>query len=120
MGGGWPRKSTVERAAPWDGACFYKVLPDGQHAMMAPADVRELKASVARLRAARRPFDIAVGGATPGNKPGQARAHLQPLAEAGATWWAEFAPPAPRALRQRIVEGPPRIETRPSKSPALA
>ncbi len=120
VGGGWPRKSTVERAARWDGACLYKVLPDGQHAMMAPADLRELKASIARLRTDRSPFDIAVGGVTPGNKPQQARAHVLPLAEAGATWWAEFARrgglPDSRALRKRIVQGPPRIESRRSTS----
>ncbi len=109
VGGGWPRKTTVERAARWDGACFYKVLPDGRHAMMNAADVRELKAALARLRPARTPFDIAVGGVTPGHKPAQARQHVLPLAEAGVTWWAEFGPPDARALRKRIAQGPPRI-----------
>lgn len=120
VGGGWPRKRAVERAARWDGACFYKVLPDGQHTLMTPADVRELKASIAPLRTARTRFDIGVGGVTPGNKPGRARAHLLSLAEAGATWWSEFAPPDSRELRRRIVQGPPRIEARRGRSPALA
>ncbi len=53
VGGGWPRRGTIQRAARWDGAC---------------------------------------------------------LSEAGATWWAEFAPSDPEALRTRIKQGPPRLK----------
>lgn len=100
----------MRRAARWDGACFYKVFPAGQYAMLDPTDVRDLKASISRLRGSDAPFDICVGGMTPADKPEQARAHVQPLAEAGATWWADFVPGDARVLRRRIEAGPPRIE----------
>ena len=116
VGGGWPRKSTERRAARWDAACFYKVFPDGRHAMLDPTDVRDLKRSVAHFRRSDAPFDICVGGMTPADKPEEARAHVQPLAEAGATWWADFVPDDSRALRRRIEAGPPRIEFDAGKS----
>ncbi len=80
---------------------------DGSWADMTPADVRDMKASIKRHRSIATPFDIVVGGRTPGDDPEEARSRLEPLAEAGATWWAEFAPSDPDALRTRIKQGPP-------------
>src|SRR5437868_11645196 len=106
VGGGWPRKSVVERAARWDGACFYKVLPDGQHALPTPSDIAELRSSVEKHRAATTPFDIAIGGMTRGSGK-QADGEVRAFSEAGATWWSEFAPQNSSALRKRIELGPP-------------
>ncbi len=101
VGGGWPRKSVVARAARGDGACFFKVTDKGMD-MLSPDDVREVKAKLAPTK----PYDIVVGGTTPGDKPAKARAQVTPLAEAGATWWSEFG--SPKTLRRRIEQGPPR------------
>jgi hypothetical protein len=66
--------------------------------------VREVKATIAPDK----PFDIVVGGTTPGDKPAKARAQVAPMVEAGATWWSEFGYGSAKALRRRIEEGPPR------------
>ncbi len=109
VGGGWPRRGTLQRAARWDGIVPYKVTKNGNWADMTPADVRDLKASIARHRSIAASFDIVIGGRTRGSDPQEARSRLEPLEEAGATWWAEFTPGNPDALRTRIKQGPPRF-----------
>jgi alkanesulfonate monooxygenase SsuD/methylene tetrahydromethanopterin reductase-like flavin-dependent oxidoreductase (luciferase family) len=105
VGGGWPRKGVLARAARCDGACFYKVTDKGM-AMLDAADVREVKATLAPNK----PFDIVVGGSTPSDKPAKARAAVAPLADAGATWWSEFGgQSSAAALRRRIEQGPPQL-----------
>ena len=50
-----------------------------------------------------------VGGTTP-EDPGAARAMLEPLAEAGMTWWQETVDPRQtdlEAFTRRIRNGPP-------------
>jgi alkanesulfonate monooxygenase SsuD/methylene tetrahydromethanopterin reductase-like flavin-dependent oxidoreductase (luciferase family) len=103
IGGGWPRKSVIARAAKGDGACCFKVTAKGMD-MLNPSDVREMKAIFTH----RPEFDIVVGGTTPGDKPAKARAQVAPLAEAGATWWSEFGYSSAKSLRRRIEQGPPR------------
>jgi alkanesulfonate monooxygenase SsuD/methylene tetrahydromethanopterin reductase-like flavin-dependent oxidoreductase (luciferase family) len=108
IGGGWPRKGVVERIARWDGACPYKINKDGG-AEMSPADLREMKAFVEGHRKDSSRFDIVCGGAT-GKDIEKARAKIAPLVEAGATWWVEFTSASATALRNRIKQGPPRVE----------
>jgi hypothetical protein len=63
-----------------------------------------------------RPFDIVVEGVTPGNDPAAAAAQVRPWMEAGATWWIEAMWAAndqadgAEFVRNRIRQGPPRIE----------
>jgi hypothetical protein len=57
-----------------------------------PVDqVRDLVAYIHRHRGQElhdRPFEIVLGGASPGG-PAKARDILEPLVDAGATWWDE-------------------------------
>ncbi|MFD8491966.1 LLM class flavin-dependent oxidoreductase [Amycolatopsis sp. NPDC059657] len=115
VGGQWPNKAPMRRAARWDGA-----VPgfDGMVAARPPApdEVREL----ARFLRARRiengladqPFDIVIGGASQAGAPG--RDLVGPLADAGATWWNECMPwddslDRAEPMLRRIDQGPPRL-----------
>jgi alkanesulfonate monooxygenase SsuD/methylene tetrahydromethanopterin reductase-like flavin-dependent oxidoreductase (luciferase family) len=113
VGGGWPLKGPTRRAARWDGSCLYKEAGAGNWVDMTAADVRAMKADIEQFRATPAPFDIVIGGKTPGDDRVRARARVAPLAEAGATWWNEFVMPGsdgPDLVRRRIEQGPPRID----------
>jgi alkanesulfonate monooxygenase SsuD/methylene tetrahydromethanopterin reductase-like flavin-dependent oxidoreductase (luciferase family) len=102
VGGGYPNKGPVARALRWDGSILYKDTHSGQSEDMTPEDVRTL-----RELAGDRPFDIAVGGDHRSGDPEEARAHVAAMAEAGATWWIEWVPPADRAtMRAAVDRGP--------------
>lgn len=113
VGGVWPHKGPMRRAARWDGVCPYKVNEDGTFDAMTPADVRALKTFIEAHRVTPAAFDIVQGGWTPGDDLERARAMVRPFVEAGATWWVEFISPEHGDLdvmRTRIKQGPPRIE----------
>jgi alkanesulfonate monooxygenase SsuD/methylene tetrahydromethanopterin reductase-like flavin-dependent oxidoreductase (luciferase family) len=116
VGGLWPHKTPMRRAARWDGAIpATEGFADGR-----PPAVREVRELVQFLRRCRaengagdRPFDIVIGGTSPaGHSAG--RDLVGPLADAGVTWWDERMPwgddmqrTAP--IQRRIEHGPPRI-----------
>lgn len=110
IGGVYPLKGPVRRAARWDGACLYKVTNED----MTPADVRALKAHIETHRAEAVPFDIALGGRHRGDNWDQERWLIRSLAEAGATWWVEYMPPTlyrtVEENRAAIERGPLRID----------
>lgn len=113
IGGFWPNRPPMRRAARWDGAVplFKNALhgypPD-------PKDVRELITYVRGHREGdtQRPFDLVVGGATPAD-PAKAKDVIGPLRDAGATWWDERQlDPGPDVdclapVLRRIEAGPP-------------
>lgn len=115
VGGIWPHKAPMRRAARWDGA-----IP-GMPGMETgrPPEVTDVSDLVAFLRARRaengladKPFDIVVGGASPTGAAG--RDVTGPLADAGATWWDERMPWGDdmdhiEPYLRRIDHGPPRI-----------
>ncbi len=112
IGGGYPLKGPLERAARWDGSCLYKYAPDVDWADVTPAEVRALKDFVGRRRGAT-PFDIVLGGRRRRSDWEQERTHLKAVAEAGATWWIEYLPPEVGGLadvRAAIARGPLRID----------
>ena len=78
----------MRRAARWDGVV--PLFVNARHGEVPPVDeVRDLVAYVDRHREdRRRPFDVVLGGRTPGDRV-KAGAVIRPLAEAGATWWDE-------------------------------
>ncbi len=109
VGGAYPNKGPMGRAARWDGACLYKITNED----MTPADVRALQAFVETNRTTPSPFDIALGGRHRGDDWEQERALIRSLAEAGATWWVEYLPPQSKGFEEmgaRIERGPLRIE----------
>jgi alkanesulfonate monooxygenase SsuD/methylene tetrahydromethanopterin reductase-like flavin-dependent oxidoreductase (luciferase family) len=115
IGGFWPHKAPMRRAARWDGAIPATAgFEDGR-----PPDVRQVRDLVLFLRGCRaengladRPFDIVVGGTTPAGPAG--RDVVGPLADLGITWWDERMPwgddlDRAEPMLRRIDEGPPRI-----------
>ncbi|MFW6691318.1 LLM class flavin-dependent oxidoreductase [Streptomyces sp. MAR4 CNX-425] len=116
IGGFWPRRPPMRRAARWDGAV--PLFESARHGHVPePAEVRELVAYVREHRAAAgadQPFEFVLGGATPPDAA-KARDVIGPLHHAGATWWDErqiqsgpdldhLAP-----VRRRVEAGPPTV-----------
>lgn len=109
IGGGFPLKGPLERAARWDGACLYR---HGTH-FMSPEDIRDLRSYIEKRRGSLDGYDIAVGGSPRRSDWEEERDYIRSLAEAGATWWTEYIPPDAGELdtvRQMISRGPLRID----------
>jgi len=112
VGGTWPFKGPLRRAARWNGMLPYKHTDDGSWQDMTPEEVRELKAFIERERerAHSTPFDIVLGGRERGDDWEQERAHIREVAAAGATWWGEYIPPEAlediQACIAHIKQGP--------------
>lgn len=109
VGGQFPRKAAMRRAARWDGATLYRA----DNSDMSPDDVRTLAAFVARERGTLDGYDIAVGGRARRADETAERAHVRALADAGATWWGEYLDPVvgdAAAMHAYIARGPLRIE----------
>jgi alkanesulfonate monooxygenase SsuD/methylene tetrahydromethanopterin reductase-like flavin-dependent oxidoreductase (luciferase family) len=112
IAGYWPNRRPMRRAAKWDGAVpLFKNARHGESP--SPEDVRDLAGYIAQLRGERTNdrFDIVVGGVSEPSGGDQ----LEPLREAGATWWDERQPQSTsdhfRAapVLRRIEAGPPSI-----------
>lgn len=114
IAGYWPRKTPMRRAARWDGAV--PLFLDANHGVAPPVEeLRELMGYLRGLRgdeAADTPYDVIVGGIS---DPADYRGVIEPLAEAGATWWdkrqlirgTDFYRLDP--VLRRIEQGPPSI-----------
>lgn len=106
----WRREKSVARALRYDGIIpQFGFGPEGPQRGKA-ADFRamaELAREVRGPNAA--PFEIIAEGASSGDNPEEALDQVQPLAEAGATWWIEsrWMGETPETLRARINAGPP-------------
>ena len=118
VGGWFPNKPPLRRAARWDGVC-----PVKWGGSITPEEWRELLAYVHKHRISNTPFDAVHSGATPGDNPTQAAELVRPYADVGVTWWIEpvdpwrfgwsfevpWAPEATVLMRERIRQGPPRF-----------
>ncbi len=116
VGGFYPNKPPLRRAAKWDG-CY--LIKEG---VMEPDDFRQALAYIRQHRTTDAPFDVA-GGAVLPDDPGAARARVQAYADAGLTWWMEpvdpwsmgapweapWQPDYTRKMLDRIDRGPIRI-----------
>lgn len=113
VGGFWPNKAPMRRAARWDGAIPTMAGMDAAR----PPDVSEVRDLVMFLRGCRadnglgdRPFDIVIGGMSPaGSAAG--RDLVGPLADLGITWWDERMPwgddlERAEPILRRIEQGP--------------
>jgi alkanesulfonate monooxygenase SsuD/methylene tetrahydromethanopterin reductase-like flavin-dependent oxidoreductase (luciferase family) len=114
VAGEWPAKPPMRRAARWDGAVPL-LVPAGGGPIRQPdaATVREIHGFLTdcRIAAGRNgePFDLVLWGASPAGLAGAGL--VGPLAEAGATWWAEALwddPAAAGPVLRRTDQGPPR------------
>jgi alkanesulfonate monooxygenase SsuD/methylene tetrahydromethanopterin reductase-like flavin-dependent oxidoreductase (luciferase family) len=101
----------MRRALRWDGCLPYKQTADNPYASLEPADVSELRAWATANADGDRRFHIALEGTTPIGDRAVGVEKVEPLAEAGATWWIESRwddPGGVDAIRARIAQGPPR------------
>jgi alkanesulfonate monooxygenase SsuD/methylene tetrahydromethanopterin reductase-like flavin-dependent oxidoreductase (luciferase family) len=112
VAGYWPNRAPMRRAARWDGAV--PLFTTARHGQPPPVDqVRDL-VSYIREQRGDDPFEIVLGGVSPGN-PAQARELIEPLIEAGATWWDERQLQTSDDLDRRapvlrrIEQGPPAL-----------
>ena len=116
VGGFWPNKAPMRRAARWDGAIPAMAgMEDARPPEV--SEVRELVLFLSGCRAenglADKPFDIVIGGMSPAG-PAAGQDLVGPLADLGITWWDERMPwgdDLERAgpILRRIEQGPPRI-----------
>lgn len=115
IGGFWPNRRLMRRAARWDGAV--PLFDDARHGHVPPVDqVRDLVTYVHQHRDDRhgRPFEIVLGGVSPGD-PAKSRDLIGPLVDAGATWWDERQLQRSDEIDQlapvlsRIERGPPTL-----------
>jgi alkanesulfonate monooxygenase SsuD/methylene tetrahydromethanopterin reductase-like flavin-dependent oxidoreductase (luciferase family) len=115
VGGNWPNKAPMRRAARWDGA-VPNLDPSAELDARPPdpATVRALHAFLRRCRdgagKGHRPFDLVVGGMSPAGT-GATQDLFGSLGEAGATWWQECMPWDERLERagpilRRAEQGP--------------
>jgi alkanesulfonate monooxygenase SsuD/methylene tetrahydromethanopterin reductase-like flavin-dependent oxidoreductase (luciferase family) len=118
VGGNWPNKAPMRRAARFDG--FYPIKWEGG---MKPDDWREALAYIRQHRTIDTPFDAVHGGAAPEAQWHNPASIIEPFAEAGVTWWIEDVSPwrfgadwekvwqpedTPRMI-DLIRQGPPRF-----------
>jgi alkanesulfonate monooxygenase SsuD/methylene tetrahydromethanopterin reductase-like flavin-dependent oxidoreductase (luciferase family) len=117
VGGVWPARRPMRRAARWDGAA--PILPwddDENRPQPDAATVREITAFLRRCRAEAGlegvPFDLILSGTSPAG-PAAAADLLGPLAAEGATWWREESAPEDlgraEAVIRRTEHGPPAL-----------
>ncbi|MBN1991996.1 MAG: LLM class flavin-dependent oxidoreductase [Anaerolineae bacterium] len=119
VGGVWPNKAPLRRAARWDGM-FTLFNKEGD----VEVEIENIKQAVAYVQAHRQnnqPFDVIYAGRpTPGDDPAQAAEIVSRYAKAGVTWWLENITPFSfgqtmeetwplEAMHQRIRQGPPTI-----------
>ncbi len=109
VGGAYPNRGPMKRAARHDGACLYKAAGGD----FTPDDVRALKRFIDGRRTTVTPYDIVLGGRHRAEDWEKDRALIQSLAKAGMTWWVEYVPPQIGGLddmRECITRGPLRID----------
>src|SRR5262249_21713826 len=111
VAGFWPSKAPFRRAARWDGACPLSRNVEWDQ-IMPPEEVQATLAYIHSQRDSDVPFDVTVGGVTPGDDPTRATAIVALYVAAGMTWWIESMTPQRGLLdemRQRIRQGPPKL-----------
>jgi probable F420-dependent oxidoreductase len=118
VGGFWPHKAPLRRAAKWDGA--YILYQEG------PQEMDQIRETSAFLREQRgdstAPFDMVyLGRPTPGSNKKEAAEIVREYADLGVTYWLENTLPfvfggdlgenwPMESIRERIIQGPPRVE----------
>ena len=105
VGGYWPIKAPLRRAALWDGA-----FPLKSGSTIQPKDLKEILKYIKDLRGDNTFFDLVMMGITPGDKPAEAWKKVEKYTKAGLTWWLEnlfLLKNSVEEMRKRIRQGPP-------------
>ncbi|MCP4087481.1 MAG: LLM class flavin-dependent oxidoreductase [Actinomycetia bacterium] len=108
VGGRWPNKAPMRRAASWDGA-FAIPATSGLSDELSPAETADLIAYVTDHRTAEGPFDFVHAGFLSGDSDVDA-SRARAFADLGVTWWLEQITSSrmtPAKLRTLIRRGPP-------------
>ena len=114
VGGIWPHRKPMRRAANWDGVIPLFDTND-------ESDLDQLSACIdyiSERRSIDTPFDVVYTGVTPGADSTRAQEIVASYRERGVTWWLEaiapyrydrdFAEPWDlEILRERVLQGPP-------------
>jgi alkanesulfonate monooxygenase SsuD/methylene tetrahydromethanopterin reductase-like flavin-dependent oxidoreductase (luciferase family) len=107
----WPYPKSLGRAARCDGLIAADLSATDPEASITPAAVANVANWVAEHREdPSMPFDIVVEGQSSGSDASTDRSIVEPLAQAGATWWMESRwgeQETARSLLDRIRQGPP-------------
>ena len=107
IGGFWPNKPPIRRAARWDG-----VFPLKTGGSIRASDINKIKEYISLYRKSDEPYDIIVTGKTPSEDPEKTNKKIRPFIRAGLTWWLESIygfRNDPDAMLKRIKSGPPEI-----------
>jgi len=117
VGGWWPNRAPMRRAARWDG-----MAPITWGRDLRPEELADAVAYVRRHRESGAAFDVVASG---GTRPGGVDAtRMAAYAAAGATWWledispwrfgadpeAEWSNQDGMAIERRVGDGPPAVE----------
>ncbi len=108
--GAWPRPKSMARAARWDG--IIPSISADPFREIAPDEVRAIREWMSAHRPDGTAGEIVLEGVSPGVDPAWGASRLEPLVDAGATWWIESRWEAPNdveTLRTRIRQGPPEL-----------
>lgn len=106
VGGMWPNRGPMRRAARWDGVYPIKVHPDGEPGPLTPDELVEVLGYITQHRTSREPFDVVANGIADGD-----HATVAPFEDVGATWWLESDDGTQgweARIRARVRSGPPR------------
>jgi hypothetical protein len=111
VAGMWPNKAPARRAARWDG--FFPIPKEDRP--LSPDEVHDMLAIIKenRLDGSSAPFDLVVSGYSEGGKAQWDQELVQPLSDAGATWFLEACDPWRFDYDQtlaRIQKGPPEVQ----------
>jgi len=107
VGGLWPKKAPLRRAACWDGFITYKQVEDGWQVEIKPEEVYQIRTTIECERTESAPFDLVVGGDERRKDWEEERSVISSLAEAGANWWLEWlAASGVEEMRRAVVRGP--------------
>ncbi len=114
--GAWPRMKSMRRVLRYDGLLPTVSIAQGESRSARPEEIRDMKNFIDANRTEITPFDIIMDGETPGDNSKKAAAVVRAWADVGVTWWIETRWNEPRnleglaATRQRLFQGPPRLE----------
>ncbi|MBN1429823.1 MAG: LLM class flavin-dependent oxidoreductase [Anaerolineae bacterium] len=117
VGGFWPKKAPLRRAAKWDG--MFTLFQEAESEDQELVQLKEAVSYASARRKSDQPLDVIGMGATPGDNLAQAADMVKKRTDLGATWWLELIAPVifgkgfmdewpVDAMRERIRQGPPR------------
>ena len=103
VGGMWPRRGPLERAARWDG------YAPGFGRLAKPEDVRAVRDRLIELRPDLSGFDLTVVGVSALMRPEEVAPRLAEFEEAGVTWWQEgfLGTDTAAEVKEYLKAGPP-------------